>query len=63
MRPPGVWIFFARSSRPENVKAENSPWCGFYLPVGDVTLRAAETSLVIVTFGFLEVVRAPEESW
>lgn len=33
------------------------------LAVGDVTLRAAETSLVIVTFGFLEVVRAPEESW
>lgn len=65
MRPPREPRFRRRPDR-ENVKAKtlaspSPPPHGFLLVAsGDVT--RASTSLVIVTFGFLEVIRA-EESW
>lgn len=63
------FFFFFVRSRPKNVKAETprgADFCAGFIAGCRrlyVTLRATETSLVIVTFGFLEVVRAPEESW
>lgn len=64
MRPPRRGVFGADPSG--NVKAETLAPRGFlrrgFIVVASGDVIRGRTSLVIVTFGFLEVIRA-EESW